>query len=259
MRSFGRAVRKAEPALRLPVDRRTRVLLEVRQDLEDLYAAYCARGVAPWEARRRALEMLGLGDEAAASLTALHAPWWASLLDRFSALGSAGGERMLLGGLAGLAVVIGCVALRASDVWRASPVVSASVIGALCVAAAWMGATWLRLVRRDGTGASAYATLPIAGLAVFSGATGLLGAVIELHELARVVERTGGWDARSAVVKLADASMLVTFGLSAMLLILLVWLPLHRAARRFEAEHVLLHRWPGGTERSDFIQEGRRR
>jgi hypothetical protein len=224
MRDFGPVLRGLEAGLRLPAGRRTRVLLEVGQDLEDLIEAYRARGMDAVQARARAEALLGPTSESAAELTALHAPWWAALL--------------------------GVSAVRADALWAASPAASVALVTAFATGVLWSLLLWLRVLKRSDVPVTADATMPVAGLALLLGATSMLAASLELQELAEAVVRAGEWHVAVAVAALGRAAHMLALGLSTMLVVLLLWAPLYRLARRTDAERAQIRAWsgPGGGQ-----------
>lgn len=82
MSRFARVLRRVERRLEAPEPERSRILMEVAADLEDLYQAYRERGMEEAEARRRAERWLAPSTTALASLRSVHLPALARLLDR---------------------------------------------------------------------------------------------------------------------------------------------------------------------------------
>jgi hypothetical protein len=97
MSGFERDLRTIADRLELPQPGRTRVLLELAADLEDLEQALVAEGVPPEAARERALAMMLPAAEALEELEELHRPLYVRLVDRFSDPARHRLERMLLG------------------------------------------------------------------------------------------------------------------------------------------------------------------
>jgi len=75
-RAFLPALRRLERRLALPIPRRIRLLRELEWDLEEIRDDLEARGVAPEEARDRALEILLPGEASVLELTRLHRPFY---------------------------------------------------------------------------------------------------------------------------------------------------------------------------------------
>ncbi|MCU0613080.1 MAG: hypothetical protein MUE60_14995, partial [Candidatus Eisenbacteria bacterium] len=78
------ALRDAYQRLALPQPARTRVLLELSGDLEDMHRLYVDQGLSEEDAERRALESLDLSDAALAGLSAVHCQPLRRFLDRLS-------------------------------------------------------------------------------------------------------------------------------------------------------------------------------
>jgi len=79
------ALREIEERLAIPQPARTRVLLELHADLEDLSRLYREQGLPADVAEKRALESLDLSPAALAGLAAVHANPVRRVLDRLSA------------------------------------------------------------------------------------------------------------------------------------------------------------------------------
>ncbi len=79
------ALEQAEARLAIPQPARTRVLLELHADLEDLFALYREQGLPVEAAEERALVSLDLSPTALAGLAAVHANPVRRMLDRLSA------------------------------------------------------------------------------------------------------------------------------------------------------------------------------
>lgn len=91
MTRFGPVLRRVEEELDLPEPARSRILGEMASDLEDLYAAYRARGLGEAEAARRARALLAASPEAIDELRSLHESVGVRLLRRFT---RPGGRRL---------------------------------------------------------------------------------------------------------------------------------------------------------------------
>lgn len=120
MISFDAELRRLAGELDLPEPVRSRALLELRSDLEDMAAALEAQGVGGEEARRRALEVLLPGREAVAEWRQVHRPFYQRLVDRFSDRRRHRLERLLLAVVGATYLAGGVVALAGFDL-LASP------------------------------------------------------------------------------------------------------------------------------------------
>lgn len=85
MEGFERILRRVDRRLETPEPERSRILLEIAGDLEDLYESYRRRGIAEAEARRKAATWFDLSDDAAEQLRSIHVRWPGRVLDRLEA------------------------------------------------------------------------------------------------------------------------------------------------------------------------------
>src|SRR5690606_35725403 len=113
MADFAHVLQRVEGRLRAPEPQRSRILLEMAQDLEALYGEYLARGYSEGESRARAEALLASSEEALEMLDGVHTSVAARLLRRLSAPG-ARGERRLLTLLGSFAVLAGSYPLFAA-------------------------------------------------------------------------------------------------------------------------------------------------
>lgn len=230
MDRFGRVLRRAERRLEAPEPERSRILLEMAGDLEDLYRAYRERGLDEEEALRRAERWLAPSNAALASLRDVHLPAFDRLLGR---LGGTTRGRVELGlvTLASLLAVGGGVlgVLRSGALSASSPglwtVAGLGVAGlgvglsqgyALFVRGDRLGPGWRRRLRRVLAAATATAL------------AGLLAGAVRLS-VAAVPFQAGGvppglWS------EVATAAGVAALGLSTSLLLALLWLVLRARA-----------------------------
>jgi hypothetical protein len=118
VRSFDTELRELAMELELPEPVRSRVLLELRADLEAMTAALREEGFGQEEARDRAIGALLPSKDAVAELEHVHRPLYRRLVDRFS---DAGRHRLERGLLAALVVAQGgggLAALASFDLLR---------------------------------------------------------------------------------------------------------------------------------------------
>ena len=85
MKRFARELRKIHRMLDIPQPSRSRVVLEIAADMEDLYEHYIARGLDEEEAAARTIETFDLSAEPIAAIADVHAPPFRRFLDRFPA------------------------------------------------------------------------------------------------------------------------------------------------------------------------------
>jgi hypothetical protein len=111
MKGFEAEIRQVAEQLDLPQPVRSRILLELAADLEDLTSELRGRGVGEEEAHARALESLLPSSAALAELRGVHRPLYRRLVDRFSERARNRLERLLLAGISAVMVGIGIGAL----------------------------------------------------------------------------------------------------------------------------------------------------
>lgn len=116
MTRFGRVLRRAERRLEAPEPERSRILMEMAADLEDLYRTYRTRGMDESEARRRAEEWLAPSPSTLDSLRSVHVPTFDRLLDRLGGTARGRFELGLVVAVSLLAAAGGVVATLRSEV-----------------------------------------------------------------------------------------------------------------------------------------------
>jgi hypothetical protein len=234
VQAFDRFLRKAEAGLRVPEPRRSRILLEMASDLEDLYQEYRARGLGEEEARERAIRLLGASPEVLAELGREYGSRVAGLLDRLAGAGAPRLERVLLVLTAGLAVLGGAVGVTASGTVGGSP--WSWGLLALLGAGAWTIASRAiaLFVRPEGLGARPTEDLMgLLGLAAGCLTVSALGTLATLSVVAHAIvyesaPPTYVW------TQVASVAGLSALGLTAALLLSGAWLLLRRRARTIE-------------------------
>lgn len=241
MTRFAHVLRRAESTLRTPEPGRTRVLMELAQDLEDLFAELRAGGLTEEEAAGRAEELLAPSPEALEALGRVHAPLHVRLAERYSEGSGHQVERWLLTGATVLSLLFaGYVLLAASSLSPSSPgswLGAVGVLGALLALAAWHGAAVLLPSGRGGMPWHMTMLLWLAGLA---GAVGLAGATVEVWRLAQVAQSGAGVPELFGYI--GRAAEVMIFALMLMLATLLVWFAAYRRMRRASALLQEIHR-----------------
>jgi hypothetical protein len=96
MTDFADVLLPLSDRLPLPQPVRSRVLLEIAADLQDLYKHYRDTGMSQAEARSKAIEACDLSEQALAELVDVHSSTFRKLLDRLSAQAQTRWERVLL-------------------------------------------------------------------------------------------------------------------------------------------------------------------
>lgn len=230
MDRFSRVLRQVDRRLRAPEPERSRILTEMALDLEDLYRSYRERGLSEAEARREAEKWLAPSTAALESLQSVHRPAFDRVLDRLSGTTRGRVELGLVTVVSLLAVGGGVLAvLRSGALSASSPglwiVAALGVAGlgvglgqgyALFVRGDRLGPGWRRKLRR------------VLAAAVGAALVGLLAGVVRLTVM--VVPFEAGRIPSALWSQVATASGIAALGLSAALLLALLWLLLRARA-----------------------------
>ena len=106
MSRFAPLLRRTGQRLEIPQPARSRVLLELAGDLEDLYDLYLQRGLDEVEAARRVEEKFAVSDDVLIQLTRLHQSALRRWLDRLSEQAQTRWERSILAAVIQFVVVV---------------------------------------------------------------------------------------------------------------------------------------------------------
>jgi hypothetical protein len=214
--------------LDLPQPARTRVLLELAADLEELHRAHLAEGLPEPEAFHRAVETIDLSDEALRGLARVHATGLHRFLDTLSERGRAPVERLLLA--LTFLVIAGAVVLPLTGgrlLADAGPLAAPVVLGAGIATALAVRKGWsLFVLRRHGLREVRRGVLPVLGIAL---AVLFTGGVVGLSDLfltvagvsvfpGRAAGLLGPWLLRSAALAILTLSS--TIGLATLWFVL---------------------------------------
>ncbi len=244
MSRFAEALADASARLTVPEPVRSRILLEVAADMDDLYRTYLERGHGEEEAREGVLEHFDLSQEALRQLAAVHD----TPLDR--SLGSLSGEarapwaRTLLA-LLGLFVAAGSgsLLLRGEVLAHASPVAWALLA---LLAAGVGGGGWRAWSLRRGAGApprpGSSGTGFLLGVAALQILLGFAGVWVELYRSALAVRAAPAQAPVHLVGWLHMASATLVVALSGALILGFLWFFLETRAQRLQevaAAHLL--------------------
>lgn len=233
MTRFEHVLHRAESTLRAPEPQRSRVLLELAHDLDDLFGELRAGGLTEDEAARRAESLLAPSPEALAALCRIHAPWHVRLAERYA--GSPHRlERWLLNAATVLSLFSAVYVLISTSAFAAaSPALWVLLV--LLARAAWHGAAVLLQVPdtaqsrggRDATASHMTALLWLAGLAC---AIGLAGAAVEVWRMSAAAQAgaTGTVELAGYVGRGAEV---LTFAFGLVLATSLVWFAGYRRTR----------------------------
>ncbi|HKK26706.1 MAG TPA: hypothetical protein VKB18_01360 [Gemmatimonadota bacterium] len=235
MSAFDHVLQRAEAELGIPEPRRSRILLEMASDLEDLYGTYRERGLGEAEARERAVRLLGASPEVLTELRREHGSRMAGLLDRLAGDRAHRLESALLALAAGLAVAGGGYGVAASGVVAdPSPwvwAVAALAAGGIGLVGARALALYVRPARLGPRPVEALRV--VVGVAAACLTVSALGSLVELSAAAGAAQRAASppdllWR------RLSAAAGLSALGLTVALLLAGGWLLLRKRARAIE-------------------------
>lgn len=190
MRGFQAELRAVAEQLDLPQPVRSRILLELAADLEDLTAALLARGESEDEARRRALELLLPSGDAVEALRGVHRPLYQRLVDRFSERTRHRLERLLLAVVSVSVLGIGIGALTRVHLFTSpSPFLWPLLALAGLIVGVGLG-TLLRLyvVKDHGLVHLRRGMFVLPVLACASASVGFIGLVLDFYVTAGAIE-----------------------------------------------------------------------
>jgi hypothetical protein len=246
MSQFAPLIREISGRLCVPQPARSRILLEIAADLDDLYEHYLDRGLAPEEAATRTRATLELSDEALAGLIRIHQPPLRRFLDQLSVQARTVWERVTL-----VVIALFIVALTVNEllttrllitasrfVW---PLVALAVVAAL-VALAKVYTLYLkqdhdlRLLRR---GLDSLLFLTVATIVM-----GFLGLIVELYVTARHIVADYDWISLHFTDFLLRASAVMMVSLVLAIAIAVVWFVLLtkvQSIERAETEVLMKH------------------
>lgn len=232
MTRFAHVLQRADRTLRAPEPQRSRVLLELAQDLDDLFGELRAGGLTEAEAVRRAEALMAPSPEAIEALCALHAPLHVRLAERFSEGSGHRFELLLLIGATLLSLGSAAfVLLGTSSSLTTSP--AAWLLALILTCLAWQGAALLLqvpAVLHAGDAATSRMT-SILWLAGLASAVGVSGALVEIWLLTGRAQ-AGGANAGEVFAAVGRAADLLVFALALVLATLLIWFAAYRRSRR---------------------------
>jgi hypothetical protein len=186
MNGFTDVLAETGSRLTVPEPARSRILLELAADMEDLFETYVGRGQSEAQAREAVLEHFDLSDESLRELVRVHATPLRGMLNGLSTQAGSVWERVVLG-----VVVVGVALLLGRSLFQGGLFASASVViwgvlaaGVVAVALAGIhGRRILGLAASDVRKPSRGVDL-ILGLAVLEAFLGFAGVWVELYRTA---------------------------------------------------------------------------
>jgi hypothetical protein len=243
MSEFAETLREINERLDVPQPARSRVLLEIAADLNDLYDHFRGQGVPRQEARRMALDRCDLSSESLSELIQVHTSPWSRFMDRFSAQAQTWWERAFLAALLVLVAAIAGRLVLGVGVFRTAPSWVWAALAITFGAVVFSGyKLYVVFVKQDHSPRRLRGGL--SALLVAAGADLLIGAYgywLGLYRAARRTEENleGLW--LYAVEWLLEGSSLLIVCFTAAILISLLWYVLaNKVARVEQAEAAVL-------------------
>lgn len=236
MNRFGETLQEINRRLDLPQPAKSRVVLEIAADLEDLHRHFRESGLTDIEAYKRAIEQCDLSDEALFELTHIHTTPWRRFLDQLSAQGQSRWERgLLILLLAFIAVTTGRL-LFSTEMFRVASAAVWPILGITGAAVVISAHTfYLAYLKQEHNLARLRAGLPLlASLAGGILVTGMYGYWLGLYRVAR----QAALDADSSILSLigwltgSSAMLMVCFVCT--IVIALMWYMLANKVSRIE-------------------------
>lgn len=239
MSRFTRTLSETADRLTVPQSVRSRILLEVAADMDDLYKAYMDRGLEGEAAREAVLEHFDLSDEALEDLVRVHNSPIQGVLNGLSGQPGQGWEKTVLTGLVvgvlaalyGLASQGGILGASSAFVWPVMAVTAVAVgLGVVKLTQVVKARTEPVRALRSGVGA-------ILGLAGIELLLGLSGAWVELYRVALRIQvaREETPLLLSRWLEMASATLTITVGMA--LITALVWFVVAGRVARAERAH----------------------
>lgn len=238
MTRFADVIRRIDARLELPQPAKSRILLEVAGDMEDVYRTLRGRGFSRDEARREAVARFELSDEALQDLVAVHTSRFRRFLDGLSEQGRGQVERAALGLL-----VVFLVATTGRQIIGSTLFANASALswpalilalGGIIVGARKAWTLWLvqsHDIRRLQQGLA-----PILVLAGLNFLIGFFGFWLEIQIIARRLAAGGA--SSDLVGWLVASSATVVIAMTSALVCCLIWYALAQKVARIQQAEV---------------------
>jgi hypothetical protein len=225
MTDFTAALRRIDSRLHLPQPARSRVILELAGDLDELYRHYRDTGLSEAAAREAALADLDASDEVLTALAEVHASGLRRSMDRMMRQAEAAWARALL-----LAVLVGVVVVTARAALTPRFMEDAGVflwpVGLCLLAGLATGGMLLLRLQRFDVSDPAPAREPLDRLALLILAQGVIAGIgcwVELYWASGRVVDAGGQLAVHLFTWLIRCSALLSAGLGGALILAVVW------------------------------------
>ncbi len=193
MKRFARHLKRIDERLDLPQPERSRIILEIASDMEEMFRFYVARGLDEEEAARKSGEMFDLSDEALSQLVDIHISPFNRFFDKLSQQARTRWEKTMLAAVVLIIAALsgreglssGFIRQAGAFVW---PVIGISFL-ACVMALVFLYRLYLRKAR-DAKGLRSGLT-PFLMLGGASLVTGFFGLAVELYRAARAVTGVG--------------------------------------------------------------------
>jgi hypothetical protein len=233
---FSALLASVRDQLNLPEPARSRILLEIADDLEELYRHHRSDGVTDFEARRRVEDAMQLSSQVLAEIVKVHSSPYQRFLDNLSSRARSRWER---GALLVLSLVVSLVVLSAAVT---GPVFVQAGPFLWPVLACFLGAFVLGFRRAHalflGGPVDARRARDKLGLLLVIGAVqpalGLAGAWLGLVPVSWTILETGKWPGHTVLAWMTGASALMLISIAGAILVAIAWLILVGRAAAIE-------------------------
>lgn len=150
MTRFGDVLRATGARLHLPQPAKSRILLEIAADMEDLYELHLAAGASSEDARRRTIEQCDLSDAALAELVRVHTTGLRRFLDQLGERTRSRWERAVLIALVLFLAIVAGRQLLATDLFlNAGRLVWPIALLTLAAVALFLRKVYVLHIRKD--------------------------------------------------------------------------------------------------------------
>jgi len=238
MSEFSSRIRQVSERLPIPEPTRSRILLEIATDMEDLFQHYRSQGTAAEEARLAVEEHFDLSEEALQELVRVHTSPLQRSLEGLSVQIRTPWERGVLA-LVAVIVILGLVPhLLQAPLYRAASPLAFGLLGVLAWAvgtALWRGVALFRPGSQGGrapVSRRGIKSLPLLALLLLG--LGFAGVWVELYRAALVIRGSPDMALPQLVYWLYLASATLVVAISGALLTGLLWYFLETRAAHLE-------------------------
>ncbi len=184
MKHFTPLLKSINERLDLPQPTKSRIILEIAADLDDLYQLYLARGMDEREAAQKAEEKIDLTDEALTELVQIHQSLFRKLLDRITAQTQNRWEKVIFVFMFIFIIAISFHGILSTQFFLQASKWIIPVLGIFLIASLISIPKFYQLyLKKDHQVKKLRAGLPlIIGLGVLNFMVGIMGYLIELYK-----------------------------------------------------------------------------